>query len=535
MAHAGAARAVAASATFAPVPASEVAAYHLTPTENNQHYQQNAAALKSDPYLANVPLSALAGTGYTGKNGLCYPAPFHPGVKAQGYCWNNADDIGNTGARWAPQGISLAHSASGADGTFGGSGDWQVFSWHNNDADYQDDGLARVTFVDDSGAQPRFTHVLLVVPDGTADFTADAVHADSVVWYGTHLLVGTGRWLQVFDLANLVKVNTQGPDVGISGTSSSAAYSSYALPMSGEYKTLSGTDATCVVGTGSVSPCLNGLSFDRADSALVSNEYLKGAAGGRIIRWPFDLATGLPKADADGKDTADAAWVSPVWEMQGAAIVHGDLYTAGLCPARFENGNRYNSCVHTGAPDTAPHVLTAVPDGTQNLDYDAAHDRIWGVNEMIQQDPAPLRLVFSFTPAASQVTDVRLKNAGSSKCLVPYGSHLNPGTPITQWDCNGQSAQDWYWEGSYLHNFSSRACLTVEDAGTQNNAVITEWDCNESTAQQWTLRTGDGGDEVVNVGSGKCLTIKDADPTNGAGAVQWTCDNTQPLHAWTIG
>jgi hypothetical protein len=55
---------------------------------------------------------------------------------------------------------------------------------------------------------------------------------------------------------------------------------------------------------------MNGLSFDREHSALVSNEYYDvNGSGGRIIQWSFDLGTGTFPSTAD---TAEAAWVSPV-------------------------------------------------------------------------------------------------------------------------------------------------------------------------------------------------------------------------------
>jgi ricin-type beta-trefoil lectin protein len=396
---------------------------------------------------------------------------------------------------------------------------------------YADGGLARVTFVDTSQPTPRYTQVLLVEPVSTTDFVADAIHADSVVWFDNHLLVGTGRYLQVFDLRNLARVSGTGSGVGNSDTSSSADGMSYVLPYSDVYTILSGGMTECDVKDHTVSPCINGMSYDAADHALVTSEYLEDSAGARIIRWPFDTTTEEPR-----EGTADAAWSSPVWAMQGVTIAHGDIYTTGLCPSGFPNGNRYNSCVHTGAPGTAPHVLTPVPDGSQNLDYDSVSDRIWGVNEMITATDTPLRVVFDILSTPDPVPAVRFRNVATGMCLMPYHFSINPGADVVLTACNGENAQNWYWDGPLIRNYSSRECLTIQGGWTTDNAPGTLWDCDSSNdAHQWTLQSGNGGNMLVNGHSHKCLTFYGGTPdaADGTDSVQWTCNASDPAHAWT--
>lgn len=519
----------AAGAPFQPIAASDVARLHLTKVDDRHTI---AGQLAGAPGMQQAHVPDLAGIGHEGGAGLCYPTPINPGVDPIGYCWKDHDDeFGNQNARWAPQGLSLPHSLTSPDGIYAG-GSWQVVSWHNSTADYKDGGLARVTFVDTSEPTPHYSNVLLVKPTAADQFAADPIHADSVVWFGDHLLVGTGQALQVFDLANLARVNTLSDAVGIQGSTASAAQSNYVLPYSYVYSTLGGADSTCSVVTG-VSPCINGMSYDAADQALVSSEYLKNAAGARIIRWPFDTATGLPRTDSTGVATAGAAWSSPVWDMQGVVMAHGDIYTTGLCPDGYHNGNRYNSCIHTGAPGSSPHVLTTAPDGSQNLDYDAVGGRIWGVNEMITATTIPLRVVFGILAVPKATATVRFKNVGSGKCLMPYHFSIDPGAYVVQSTCDGENAQNWYWVGNTIRSYSSRECLTVEGAFSTDNAHATIWDCNGSDAQDWTLAPGAGGNMIVNGHSGKCLTIYGASPTDDAEAVQWTCDTTQSAHAWT--
>ncbi|POX50884.1 RICIN domain-containing protein [Streptomyces sp. Ru72] len=105
---------------------------------------------------------------------------------------------------------------------------------------------------------------------------------------------------------------------------------------------------------------------------------------------------------------------------------------------------------------------------------------------------------------------------------------------MVQWDCNGHSGEDWYWNGSEIRNFQSDRCLTIYGASTSNGANATQWVCNGSTAQQWTRVTGaaGGGSMLVNGNSGLCLTIYGGSLDNGADSTQWTCDSSTPAHSW---
>jgi hypothetical protein len=473
--------------------------------------------LAQNPDLTSQALTGLAGTGTAGIPGLCYPTPFNPGVQATGYCWSGAtDESGSSG--WDPQGLSLAHDKT-TDGVWDGQ-HWEVTSWHS-----PDNTVAKLRFVNRDTATPRYTDVLLITPGQAGAFTARPGHVDSVVWYGDNLLVGYGNRLDVYQLSDL-----RHDSAGSQGFS-------YVLPVRYTYTTAGSATGTCASRTGNA-PCLNGLSFDRADSALTSNEYVQAdAAGGRLIRWPFDLDTGLPATSAStpfGDSAATAAWTSPVWHMQGVVFAEGDFFISGDCPASFDTGYRASSCIDKGAPGAAPTVLTAAPDMTQNLDWDATAGRVHGVNEVAQSTQAyPQRVVFDIAPTATSTTTARFKNVGSGKCLLPYGSSLNNGADVVQWDCNGTSAQNWYWSGSTIRNFQSGRCLTVYGGSTAKGAKVVQWDCNGSTAQDWTRQTSTaGGSLLVNGGSDQCLTLYGGSTDNGADAVQWTCDSTAAAHAW---
>ncbi|WP_345694649.1 RICIN domain-containing protein [Kitasatospora terrestris] len=220
--------------------------------------------------------------------------------------------------------------------------------------------------------------------------------------------------------------------------------------------------------------------------------------------------------------------------MQGVVNVNGTFYISAACPGSFDNGYRESACVHKGSPGGSTSVLTAVPDMTQNLDWDSSTGRIRGVNEVGQLDRAlPQRLVFDFAPTARSITTVRFKNVNSGMCLTPYGGSLNNGANIVQWACNGSSPQNWYWNGNEIRNFSSNRCLTVYGGSISDGAVMNQWDCNGSAAQHWDLSPGTaGGAIMINGGSGRCLTIYGGSVTQGADAVQWTCQADSTKHNW---
>lgn len=170
--------------------------------------------------------------------------------------------------------------------------------------------------------------------------------------------------------------------------------------------------------------------------------------------------------------------------MQGVVRAAGSFFISGACPSSFDVSYREPACVHKGAPGDSTHVLTAVPDMAQNLDWDASTGRIRGANEVAQADQAyPQRLVYDIYPTARPITTVRFRNVKSDKCLVPYGSSLNNGANVVKWDCNGTSGQNWFWNGYEIGNFQNNRCLTVYGSSTSDGAYVVQWQCNGSTAQ----------------------------------------------------
>ncbi|RAS70886.1 hypothetical protein C8D87_1011187 [Lentzea atacamensis] len=195
--------------------------------------------------------------------------------------------------------------------------------------------------------------------------------------------------------------STSSGEVGIRDGVSSARYHQWALPLQGRYHTGDrGLDPRARSG-GSGRACLGSLSVDRTGPALVSGEYRSHAAGagGRVVRWPLNDATDLPRADNGatvGTATASAAYSTPVFQMQGVATDGTWYYMAGECPQSWVPdliARGACSCIHRARPGGEPSVVTRSPSLTQNLSYSTASGRLWGLNEYTGH-----RVVFSIDP-----------------------------------------------------------------------------------------------------------------------------------------
>ncbi|MFC8507400.1 hypothetical protein ACFU3J_05190 [Streptomyces sp. NPDC057411] len=392
-----------AATPFGQLDDATVASFQLRPGST---FADNDAAIKAVEAQGAVTVrnatQVLTSGGRTGRNGLCHTTGLSASLAPGGFCWDKADDTSNSytdAGGWTPQGLTGSYDAQ-PDGLWDGRTAF-LASWHfsrgmQTGGAHVANEFSRVSLVDTEGGQIRYNHLLLVRPtvdaDGKGSFTGVSSHSDGVVWYGNKVFVANGRWLQVYDLRHIWQVNSSTESVGVSGSTSSARWSTYALPMIGEYVTSSDGGA-CATGTGD-RPCLNSLSLDRTgQDGLVSAEYKPGAAGGRVIRWALDAGTALPYGHAT------VAYSSPIWAMQGAATDGTSWYLAGDCPSGVGGGSgdpsgAPYSCIHKTAANAAPHVLTTAPVYTQNLGYAPVTGRIWGLNERINSTEG-VRVVFS--------------------------------------------------------------------------------------------------------------------------------------------
>lgn len=392
---------------FGQVDAATVASFQL---RAGNTFAANDAAIKAVEAQGAVTVrnatDVLTSGGRTGRNGLCHSTGLSASLSPGGFCWDKGDDTSNSytdAGGWTPQGITGSYDAQPnglVDGRTAFLASWHFSRGMQTGGAKVANEFSRVSLVNTEGGQIRYNHLLLVRPtvdaNGKGSFTGVSSHADGVVWYGNKVFVANGRWLQVFDLRHIWQVNSSTETVGVTGTTSSARWSNYALPMIGEYVTTSDGGA-CSTVTGD-RPCLNSLSLDRTgQDGLVSAEYKPGAAGGRVIRWALDANTALPYGHAT------VAYSSPIWAMQGAATDGTNWYLAGDCPSGVGGGSgdpsgASYSCIHKAAANAAPHVLTTSPVYTQNLGYAPVTGRIWGLNERINSTEG-VRVVFSIDRA----------------------------------------------------------------------------------------------------------------------------------------
>ncbi|MFC6882251.1 MULTISPECIES: hypothetical protein [Actinomadura] len=355
------------------------------------------------------PVSALSvarSAQHVGRPALCHDTGLDGRLRYDGFCWDPTDDkSSNLSGGWTPQGLTGSHDAD-PSGTVDGH-HLYIASWYMGKSEQQAGNYGRISVVESTGSRVTYGHVMLVRPvDGPPGFEpVQRFHGDGVTWYGNKLFVANGAELQVYDLRHLWKMDSREERVGVSGGKASARWHDWALPMVARYTTgpRDADPRACHPG-GDELVCLSSLSLDRSGTdALVSGEH-RSAAGGRVIRWDLDARTALPRSDDPIRPvagaTADASYVSPVFQMQGVATDGQTYYMAGKCPKGWvpdPDAEDALSCLHYAKPGAEPHVLTTAPVYTQNLSWAPQTRRLWGLNERIDRANGK-RVIFSLMP-----------------------------------------------------------------------------------------------------------------------------------------
>lgn len=359
-----------AAATF---PRIDASGFQLVSGDTFATYAARVAQLETKPQLAPVGVSeVLAASNRTGRP-LCHGTYLNASLNPQGFCWQDGeDDAQNV---WIPQGVSGSGDAQPA----GGARRVVVATWHNSD-----DSAIRVSFLD--VATNKYRHVLLVEPTADGNFQAIAGHGHGLFWSGNMLVVATGgSVLRVFDLRHIWRTDTSTGEVGL-GTDGKyhALWHAFALPQVGAYWYAGGG---CANTTGT-KPCFASLGVDHGGTgSFVAAEHTT-RGGGRIVRWPLDESTGLPRAGADGVVHAVEAFDSPVWGMQGAVSYNNEFVISGVCPEYAGNigdGIDYPSCLHRGTGGVSTSSWTKAPKNTENLSYSPATHELWLISEQLRE------------------------------------------------------------------------------------------------------------------------------------------------------
>ncbi|MET7759270.1 hypothetical protein ABZT27_31920 [Streptomyces sp. NPDC005389] len=337
--------------------------------------------------------------------------------QAKGFCWSAADDADKT---WVPQGLTgtgeAVENQSFAPGRRVVATSWSTTTGHP--LGYN--AMMRVTFADvtkSDATEPevKYWHALLVTANSSTDFAALRGHANSLTWYKNYLYVSTAAGLAVFDLNTIWKMSSKGPGVGMSGTTSSAAGYTYALPQvnSYEHELTPGSCGSQFTVTEPVQdqppppyqipPCFAGISLDTSGPtpALVTTEVGEVPNGTfqafdqvrTITRWNLNPATGLladsPKWQdpspelEEGVSRPAQLYTSTVNGAQGIAMNRGRFVVSAVCPG-YKAGDGKSEivgCLYHAWPNEPVRLWTRVGVYAQNLSYWPATNELWNVNE----------------------------------------------------------------------------------------------------------------------------------------------------------
>ncbi|GAA1858057.1 ricin-type beta-trefoil lectin domain protein [Actinomadura bangladeshensis] len=139
---------------------------------------------------------------------------------------------------------------------------------------------------------------------------------------------------------------------------------------------------------------------------------------------------------------------------------------------------------------------------------------------------------FALTPGSAPQQHIGPVRSGlAGKCLDDNAGSTANGTRVQLWDCNGGSAQVWWWGNGMLRlGASDGKCVDVTGQGTSNGTLVELWDCNGGTNQLWTPQP-DGS--LKGVQSGRCLDVPGSNTTNGTQLAIWDC-NGGSNQKWTL-
>ncbi|MFE0025756.1 hypothetical protein [Amycolatopsis sp. NPDC059021] len=363
-----------AAAAFPRLNAATVDGFRLTAGETFENYGARIAELEKQAQLKPRGMAEILSTANRKARPLCHPTHLAAALNPAGFCWEDANDEKTND--WVPQGVTGSGDANPETGTVAGKR-VVAATWHA-----REDAMVRLSFVDASGLGYR--HVLLVEPTSGTDFQVVTGHGHGMIWSGNLLYVATsGGVIRVFDTTHFWKVDDSAGNVGLGGDGKyHAAFYDYALPQVGAYWYADGKGCTTASGT---NPCLSTLSLDHSDSSFVSAEHAAGS-GGRVVRWPFDRATGKLVTGSDGLVHAKEGFSSPVWGVQGAVSRNGYFVLTGVCPENAGKPVDLPSCLHGGVGGESMSRLSGqAPVNSQNLSYWPKTGELWLINEQLRE------------------------------------------------------------------------------------------------------------------------------------------------------
>ncbi|MDO9377789.1 MAG: hypothetical protein Q7T56_02990 [Nocardioidaceae bacterium] len=294
----------------------------------------------------------------------------------EGFTWQDAD---RDDPRWYPQGVTVPLTADGRDVL--------LVSWYAHRDRWGRTPGSRITVVDRTDpSRPRYRHVLLVDTAsrlGRLRLRRVPVHAGGISVHGGLLHVAdTHAGVRVFDLDDVVRLPRRTIDALLpwagAGTRTighrllggfTAFGYTYVLPQRDSFRAARPSGARSLR-----------YSFLTAGPVgdgeqLVVGEYGRKGQTSRLVQYPLDPQTHLPRVSDDGRCEALALHEDQPPRMQGVAVAQGRWFVT----ASTGEGNPGDLWV--GAPGAFRRHRGVLPTGPEDLDTTADGTRIWCATE----------------------------------------------------------------------------------------------------------------------------------------------------------
>ncbi|MFG2966578.1 ricin-type beta-trefoil lectin domain protein [Streptomyces sp. NPDC048288] len=233
---------------------------------------------------------------------------------------------------------------------------------------------------------------------------------------------------------------------------------------------------------------------------------LAGAAlvAALLIGTPLLLSGG----DGDGTDHSDASG-------SAAGSLLGDGKD-GYAPGSSGSSGSSGGATPQASVKSAPQGRTPSPTPSSAPSKKSAGTKKSGGKK--GGAATPTASAAPHTPSVT-VADVRLRGAGSGRCIDVTDGSTADQTPLQIWDCGGADWQKWtfFADGSVR---SLGKCMTVAGGSRDDGAAVRLAGCDGSGAQRFRLTAAD---DLVNVQADKCVDVTDVRSDNGARLQLWGC------------
>ena len=185
--------------------------------------------------------------------------------------------------------------------------------------------------------------------------------------------------------------------------------------------------------------------------------------------------------------------------------------------------NIFNLNVQTSAPLTFQAQSGGCVDVTGGQDANGTNVELWECNGTSAQ---------SFFYNATNGTIHFAKNI--NKCIdvdwTTWGNTAN-GTNVDLWDCNGGANQSFLYSAADKRirlASSPNKCLDIYNRGTANGTNVELWDCNGGSNQTFEVATPKKSLVATALSNSMCIDVTQGGTANGTNVELWTCNGGAP-------